>query len=342
MAGDEGGAGTPTPLIIVTGPPASGKTALARRLADELRLPRLSRDDLKERLFDTLGWDDREWSKRLGAASYELVWQILESHLAAGSPLLVESNFRGTLPTERFRELGRRHPFTPHQVNCVADGATLVERYRERAHSPERHPGHGEEIDDELREQLERGRLDPLPIGGEIIEVDTTDPEVIDYEGLLRRLRAALAGEGRPAATGDQSIRLVGLEGLVLTVRDLAATRGWYARVLGMEPITFEGGRVALAFGGQKINLHEAGREFEPKAAHPTPGSADLCFLTATPLATFLAHLEAAGVPAEAGPVRRVGARGPLRSVYLRDPDGNLIEVANQTSGEDGDRTGKE
>ncbi len=120
------------------------------------------------------------------------------------------------------------------------------------------------------------------------------------------------------------------LDHLVLTVRDVDATCAFYERALGMETVTFAGGRKALAFGGQKINLHQAGHEFEPKAAHPTPGSADLCLITETPLAEVVAHLTACGVAVEEGPVPRTGARGPITSVYVRDPDGNLVEVANQ------------
>lgn len=119
------------------------------------------------------------------------------------------------------------------------------------------------------------------------------------------------------------------LDHLVLTVADIPTTCDFYARVLGMRPVTFAGGRTALAFGRQKINLHPHGGEFEPKAARPTPGSADLCFLVATPLEQAIAHLQACGVPIEEGPVARTGATGPIRPVYLRDPDRNLIELSN-------------
>jgi catechol 2,3-dioxygenase-like lactoylglutathione lyase family enzyme len=124
-------------------------------------------------------------------------------------------------------------------------------------------------------------------------------------------------------------MRIDALDHLVLTVADVDATCAFYARVLGMEVVTFAGGRKALAFGRQKINLHAHGREFEPKAQHPTPGSSDLCLLTATPLADVVAHLAAEGVVIVEGPVRRTGATGPILSVYFRDRDGNLIEVAN-------------
>ncbi len=118
------------------------------------------------------------------------------------------------------------------------------------------------------------------------------------------------------------------LDHLVLTVRDVEATCAFYARVLGMEVVTFAAGRKALAFGRQKINLHPAGREFEPKADRPTPGSADLCLIAAVPLAEAIAHLASCGVPILEGPVTRTGATGPIRSVYFRDPDANLIEVS--------------
>ena len=119
------------------------------------------------------------------------------------------------------------------------------------------------------------------------------------------------------------------LDHLVLTVTDLQRTADFYVRVLGMELITFGSGRTALAFGAQKINLHLYGNEFEPKAQVPLPGSADLCFLTSTPIEDVLSHLALCGVEVLEGPVMRTGATGPIRSVYFRDPDLNLIEVSN-------------
>ncbi len=118
------------------------------------------------------------------------------------------------------------------------------------------------------------------------------------------------------------------LDHLVLTVRDVERTCEFYSRVLGMDVVTFGTGRKALAFGAQKFNLHEAGREFEPKAARPTPGSADICLISAVPLPEVMAHLQSCNVPILEGPVVRTGATGPIRSVYFRDPDDNLVEVA--------------
>lgn len=119
------------------------------------------------------------------------------------------------------------------------------------------------------------------------------------------------------------------IDHIVITAFDLERTVDFYARVMGMEPITFAGGRRGLAFGRQKINLHQAGREFEPKALKPTPGSLDLCFITETPLEEVIAQLKAQGVAIAEGPVPKTGALGPMTSVYFRDPDGNLIEVSN-------------
>lgn len=118
------------------------------------------------------------------------------------------------------------------------------------------------------------------------------------------------------------------LDHLVLTVRDVDATCDFYARVLGMEAITFGQGRRALLFGKQKFNLHQAGREFEPKSGAPTPGSADFCLITSTPMAQVVAHLGDCGVEVLEGPVARTGATGPIESVYFRDPDENLVEVS--------------
>ena len=124
-------------------------------------------------------------------------------------------------------------------------------------------------------------------------------------------------------------MRVERLDHLVLTVADIDASCAFYQRVLGMQVVTFGQGRKALAFGQQKINLHRLGAEFEPKALRPTPGSADLCLLVSTPLVEVMAHLQRCDVAIEEGPMPRTGATGPLLSVYIRDPDRNLIELAN-------------
>ena len=119
------------------------------------------------------------------------------------------------------------------------------------------------------------------------------------------------------------------IDHLVLTVRNLEETCDFYTRVLGMDVITFGKGRKALAFGEQKFNLHEGGKEFEPKAEKPTPGAVDICLITRMPIEDVVPHLHSTGVTVIDGPVRRTGATGAIVSVYFRDPDGNLIEVSN-------------
>lgn len=119
------------------------------------------------------------------------------------------------------------------------------------------------------------------------------------------------------------------LDHLVLTVANIERTCDFYHRVLGFEVVTFLGDRKALAFGQQKINLHQVGKEIDPKALTPTAGSGDLCFIAATPLEEVIKELQAAHVAIEIGPVDRTGATGKIRSVYLRDPDQNLIEISN-------------
>jgi catechol 2,3-dioxygenase-like lactoylglutathione lyase family enzyme len=124
-------------------------------------------------------------------------------------------------------------------------------------------------------------------------------------------------------------MKLDRLDHLVLTVRNIDTTCSFYANVLGMEIVIFENGRKALTFGSQKINLHEAGKELEPKAYRPTPGSADLCFTTTAPIEEVIRRLALSKVRILEGPIKRTGALGQMISVYFRDPDLNLIEVSN-------------
>ena len=124
------------------------------------------------------------------------------------------------------------------------------------------------------------------------------------------------------------AIRVDRLDHLVLTVADIDKTCRFYETVLGMSRETFGQGRTALKFGDQKINLHLSGREFEPKAVRPTPGSGDLCLIVDGPIEAVVRHLGRLDVAVEEGPVSRTGACGPITSVYLRDPDDNLIELA--------------
>lgn len=120
------------------------------------------------------------------------------------------------------------------------------------------------------------------------------------------------------------------IDHFVLTVASIAETAAFYEHALGFEVATFGEGRTALAFGAHKINLHEAGREFEPKALRPTPGSGDFCLVTTEPVEQVAERLRRLGIHIEEGPVARTGARAPLVSIYIRDPDQNLVEIANE------------
>jgi catechol 2,3-dioxygenase-like lactoylglutathione lyase family enzyme len=119
------------------------------------------------------------------------------------------------------------------------------------------------------------------------------------------------------------------IDHLVLTVRDVKKTCEFYSQALGMRVVTLKGGRKALHFGEQKINLQEAGKEFEPKALNPTPGSLDICFISYISLTHVIAHIESLGIKIVSGPERKTGATGPIESIYVRDPDGNLVEISN-------------
>lgn len=123
------------------------------------------------------------------------------------------------------------------------------------------------------------------------------------------------------------------IDHLVLTVKDIDDTCAFYQSVLGLEVVTFGNGRKALQVGRQKLNLHQLGKEIEPKATAPTPGAIDLCLITETPIEAVQEELRQKRIPVIEGPVERTGAIGRLRSLYLRDPDGNLLEIASYVSG---------
>lgn len=128
---------------------------------------------------------------------------------------------------------------------------------------------------------------------------------------------------------GIRPMNISCIDHIVLTVKDIKATVQFYESVMGMQSETFGACRVAIKFGQYKINLHKYGNEFEPKAHQPLPGSQDLCFITDIDLATAMHHVRSMGIDILEGPVARTGANGPIQSFYFRDPDLNLIELAN-------------
>jgi predicted kinase len=172
-------------LVLINGHPGTGKTTLGKRLAKDLALPFLSKDDLKERLFDTLGVGDQAWSRKLGHASVELLFLVVERQLEAGASLVMEMPFIPEFHTSRFLDLAERCDFEPLQICCTCDEQVLYERFRRRAETGERHPGHVDQPTTfaDFKSQMQRERH--LDIGGLLIHVDTTDFEKVDYPDLL-------------------------------------------------------------------------------------------------------------------------------------------------------------
>jgi predicted kinase len=174
-------------LLIVTGPPGAGKTTLGRKLARELDLPFLGKDDIKEALFDTLGWGDREWSMKLGHASMEVLFRVLEVQLSSNVSLVTETAFLPQHHNERFTDLKRKYGMSLLQIYCRCKPAVMIERIRHRVESGERHLGHVDHLRDltQIEQALQEGRYDPLDVGGEFIEVETTDFDAVDFGSLL-------------------------------------------------------------------------------------------------------------------------------------------------------------
>lgn len=179
-------------LIIVNGLPGAGKTTLAQRLMKDLGIPVFSRDSIYETLYDALGKNNSEHSPMLGSAAFKLLYVLAGAVLAAGQPLIIEGYFgRPDLRTAEFADLQRQHDFMPFQILCHAAGTVLLERFRARAGSEGRHAGHDDfSWLDQNRDRLLGGQLEPLALGGQLVEIDTTTPDSFDYAALLRQLRA--------------------------------------------------------------------------------------------------------------------------------------------------------
>ncbi len=180
-------------LIVISGPACTGKTTLGRHISQEFHLPFINKDDIKELLFDALGWKDRQWSQKLGRTSIGLLYHFTETLLKAEQSLIIENVFRPEYATKEIMDLKDRYGFEPFQIQCVADGQVTFQRFKERSESGTRHPGHVDHLNfDEFESSLLRGRADPLDIGGKMFEVNTTDFEQINYEGLFEAISEAI------------------------------------------------------------------------------------------------------------------------------------------------------
>jgi predicted kinase len=181
----------PPLVVVVTGPPASGKSTIARELARGLPAPLIAKDPIKEALFDGLGTGDAEWSKKLGIATYALMFLALEQEVLTGRSCVLEANFDHNEASTQLSAIQLRQPFRALQIVCTASREALLERFASRSGS--RHPGH---IDDErledVAESIDAGRWRTLELEGETIEVDTTDWSNVDVDGLVERARRAL------------------------------------------------------------------------------------------------------------------------------------------------------
>ncbi len=182
-----------TLLVVIGGAPGTGKTTLARRIGHDLELPVISKDGIKDALFDALGWSDVAWSRKVGVASIAVMFHVAEAVLAAGPPVIVECNFRPELDTARVARLVERTSCVPYQIFCEARPEILMQRFRARWESGARHPGHAE---DQQLEEFEAAHLGgvykPLDIGGNVQRLDTSDFRGLDLVPVLGALRIAL------------------------------------------------------------------------------------------------------------------------------------------------------
>ena len=184
-----------TPIVLVVGRPAAGKTTLSRRIAERFELPLLAKDDFKEILFDSLGTGDREWSRRVGRAAFALLDHAIPGHLAARRPFVVDAPFDARLEDPRFRAWQDEFAFTAIQVHCVAEPEVLAQRFAARAASGSRHIGHADAGGvEEFRMSLRDGRAELLTLRGRVLTFDSTRPGAT--EELLTALEPALRAGG--------------------------------------------------------------------------------------------------------------------------------------------------
>ena len=177
-------------LIVVSGPSCSGKSTLAKKISERYQLPLITKDSIKELIFDNLGWSDREWSKKVGGTSNKLLVYFLDAMLISKKPIIIESNFEKEFVTNLILEKLSKFGYLPLQIMCQCNGQILFKRFKKRSESVERHPGHNDLKNyDEFKEMLLKGKLEPLEIGGEIITFDTTNFDNLDFDSIYTKIQ---------------------------------------------------------------------------------------------------------------------------------------------------------
>jgi predicted kinase len=180
-------------IIIVTGRPAAGKSTLAKWLSQELKLPFVSKDRIREELFDRLGWKDRKWAQELGKSSVDMMFYFAKAELGVGHSIIMDNSFYPPVSNPRFQGLKKQYNAESIQIVCNSDPHTLFQRFKSRADSGVRHPGHGDfDVLEELSAYLADDSLHVLDIGGAVIEVDTTDFSKVNYPEILEKVKLLL------------------------------------------------------------------------------------------------------------------------------------------------------
>ncbi len=180
-------------VVVVNGLPGVGKTSLASKIASQLGWPLLTKDMIKESLFDSIGWGDRPWSRKLSAASMDLLFLWLQREALAGRDVVIEGNFDSSRDTQRFLRAVQQTPTQWVQVLVVCDGEVLLARHRARGLSGKRHPGHHEgALLNELHATLMEGRITPLDLPGACLTVDTTDYVHVNPDHIVQQVWSLL------------------------------------------------------------------------------------------------------------------------------------------------------
>ncbi|MDD4106825.1 MAG: AAA family ATPase [Candidatus Shapirobacteria bacterium] len=180
-------------LIIVSGPPCSGKTTLVTAIAQKFNLPLITKDSLKEILFDTVGWKDREWSKKIGSASFSIMHYILDSLMATGQSIIIEGNFKTEFESQYLSPRLNKYNYHSVQIMCQCDGQILFKRFKQRSESGNRHPGHCDTDNyDELKKSLLLGKYPSLDLKSKTIIFDSTNLNNLNYNQIFNQISSLI------------------------------------------------------------------------------------------------------------------------------------------------------